>query len=197
VLEVLREPLESAASPSRAPRTRRIFRALPIGRGDEPMPLRIPRPLQDRVSMHADIVARYRGRISGPLLDRIDLRVTVPALEPDDLARGKPAKARPPCACASSVLACGSSTARERPMRGSKATRPSSAHFRCACTAAPARGAASLMLSARAHHRVLRVARTIADLETRESVNEDHVAEALHYREAARQVRDPIKSFDS
>ena len=132
-----------------------------------------------------DIVARYRGRISGPLLDRIDLRVSVPALNPDDLARGKAGESsrvvrlRVERARVRQLDRQGKVNARLEGDEAEKRALPDARALRLLRQAA-----ASLTLSARAHHRVLRVARTIADLETRDNVTEDHVAEALHHREA-------------
>ena len=134
-----------------------------------------------------DVVARYRSRISGPLLDRIDLHVDVPALEPDELAGASKCEA--------------SSAVRERVARARtrQLERQGVANARLAGAEIEARArpdaratrilrhaTARLALSARAHHRVLKVARTVADLEGAACVDETHVAEALRYRASAR-----------
>ena len=131
---------------------------------------------------------RYRSRISGPLLDRIDLHVEVPAVEFQQLASKKPGEA--------------SSTIRERIMRAREvqtvrfakngATRTNSrmgakeqrAH--CALDEA-AEGLLKmamdqLQLSARAYDRILKVSRTIADLDGSEAIQSHHVGEAVQYR---------------
>ena len=66
----------------------RIPGALPAGRGDEPLPLRLGRRPRGRCRCSRDSIQRYRARISGPLLDRIDLHVDVPRLPPAELRAG-------------------------------------------------------------------------------------------------------------
>jgi magnesium chelatase family protein len=129
----------------------------------------------------------YRARLSGPVADRIDLHVEVPRLERDELM-GRSA-AEP-----SGVVRARVAGARGRAeARGQR--RPNSelgpAEARRAATLAPAaaallgRAVDRLGLSARAHDRLLRVARTIADLDDADSVGPDHLAEAIGYRAAA------------
>jgi magnesium chelatase family protein len=131
-----------------------------------------------------DKVAHYASRISGPLLDRIDLHVTVPALkaeELDDSPRGEP-----------------SARVRERVVRARERqlARQQVANARLSGNALQdharmepaARGmlrdaTARKGLSARANQRVLRVARTIADLDDALAVARGHVAEALLFRD--------------
>jgi len=128
-------------------------------------------------------VGRYRRRVSGPLLDRIDLQMQVPRVRPEDL----------------SGASCGESTrdvagrvlaTRERQLDRQGAL---NAHLGLRGTearCAPRPDARRLLeealerfgLSARAYHRILRVARTLADMESRNEVEPDHVAEALQYR---------------
>jgi magnesium chelatase family protein len=132
-------------------------------------------------------VARYRARISGPLLDRIDLHVEVPAVPADELMGRAPAES-------SKDLAEGVAKARavqsERlgparcnaHMGGEEITRY------CAVgregETLLARAVTNLGLSARAYHRTLKVARTIADLAGSEAVLPTHLAEAIQYRQA-------------
>ena len=188
VLEVLREPLESGRiTISRAARQADFPAAFQLVAAMNPCPCGM-------LGHHAlgcictpDVVARYRSRISGPLLDRIDLHVDVPSLPVDDLAdapsgeRSAVVRERVTCARDRQVERQGvpngrlsGSEAEER----ARATLPAQTLLRNA--------SAKLLLSARAHHRVLKVARTIADLEGCEQVGESHVAEALRYRGAAR-----------
>jgi magnesium chelatase family protein len=135
-------------------------------------------------------VKRYRARISGPLLDRIDLHVEAPrvareALRPD----------APPDGETSAVVAERVAAARERQLARSKkpnarlTTREINRHCK---PDAPGqqlleRAMEQLGLSARAYHRILKVARTIADLAASELVASAHVAEAVGYRVLDRQ----------
>ncbi len=135
----------------------------------------------------ADIV-RYRARLSGPLADRIDLHVPVGALPLREL--GEPGRAEPSAAIRARVEAA---RARQRfryadlhgvalnarvPGRWLDTHSPVDGDARGMLV----RAAERLQLSARGYHRVLRVARTIADLDGVERVEAAHVAEALRYR---------------
>lgn len=182
-LEALREPLE----------TGRITIARAARRSEFPARFQLvaamnPCPCGWLGSARAcrctpDQVARYQGRISGPLLDRIDLQVEVPALSPDELLQA-------PAGEASARVRARCSAARERALhrqgdcnqalQGDALER----HVRLQPAAAEfLRLAASrLAWSARAAHRVLKVARTIADLAGAADVEVTHVAEAVQYR---------------
>jgi magnesium chelatase family protein len=133
----------------------------------------------------------YQSRISGPLLDRIDLHIDVPAVSSADLAL-------PPPGESTAVIAERVAAARAR-QAGRYAMLPAERRIRTnaevdgslldeIATPEPAgralllRAAERLRLSARGYHRVLRVARTLADLEGVQTVGRRHVAEALSYR---------------
>jgi magnesium chelatase family protein len=129
---------------------------------------------------------RYRRRVSGPLLDRIDLHVDVPALPTPLLGAGG---ARPTTAEARErVLAARAAQAARGGRSAATNARLRGAALRRFC--APDDGGRRLLLaaveklglSARGHDKVLRVARTIADLEGSEAVRKAHVAEAVQYR---------------
>jgi len=135
----------------------------------------------------ASAVARYQRRMSGPLLDRVDLFVEVPRVEYEKLAG--PAGGEP-----SEVVRERVARARERQARRFAGT-PITCNAEMGpvevwevCQVEPS--ARSLLqtavrqlgLSARAYHRVLKVARTIADLEGSEAIRLPHLAEALQYR---------------
>ncbi len=133
----------------------------------------------------------YQARLSGPLLDRIDLHIDVPAVAPADLAL-------PPAAEGSAAVARRVAVARAR-QAARYAEAPDGRRIRTnaeadgalldevatpepAGRALLARAAERLRLSARGYHRVLRVARTLADLDGSQAVGRRHVAEALSYR---------------
>ena len=133
-------------------------------------------------------VQRYRNRVSGPLLDRIDLHVEVPAVRFRELTDGRAGE--PSAAIRERVR-----RAREA-QRARFAKRPdvhANAHMtprdlRQFCRIGEAGDAllrtaiAKLGLSARAYHRVLKIARTLADLEGAAEIGTAHVAEAIQYR---------------
>ena len=131
-------------------------------------------------------VARYRARLSGPLLDRIDLHVSVSAVPFEQLADA--AAGEPSATIRARVVA-----ARERQLARSRVLnaqlRSRDLRLHAALDAASAalldRAVRGDHLSARGYDRVLRVARTLADLAGCERVERDHVAEALLYRRNA------------
>jgi len=134
------------------------------------------------------LVHRYRGRVSGPLLDRIDLHVDVPPVPEEALLDARPSES-------SAVVAARVREARARqvarlgPFPGLFANAqlgPREARRLCALDSAGeamlAGAIRRLGLSARAYHRTLRLARTIADLEGSDAVRAVHVGEAIGYR---------------
>jgi magnesium chelatase family protein len=140
-------------------------------------------------------IASYRGRISGPLLDRIDLHVSVPPVPFRELS-GEPGGE-------------GSAQVRERVVRAREVQserfreivvvhnngQMGPAEIRRCCRASPEvarllqRAVDRLGLSARAYHRILKVTRTLADLEGVDSIRPVHAAEAIQYRGMDRGAR--------
>jgi magnesium chelatase family protein len=128
-------------------------------------------------------VARYQSRLSGPLLDRIDLVVEVAALPPSDLLNALPGE--PSSAVRLRVLA-----ARERQQQRQGQPNGTQDAARLAEQATMDAAARTFLLKAserlgwsgRAMHRVLKVARTIADLAGTDAISVEHVAEAVQYR---------------
>jgi len=138
-------------------------------------------------------IQSYLGRISGPLLDRIDLHVEVPAVRFTDLDRARSGES-------SQEIRQRVEVARER-QRHRLVGRPISCNARLGprelqqfiqldspTLSLLKHALTDLNLSARAYHRVLKVARTIADLAESESVKLDHVSEAIQYRSLDRQI---------
>lgn len=187
VLEVLREPLESGRiSISRAAHQADFPARFQLIAAMNPCPCGYLGHYLPRCRCSPDAVARYRARISGPLLDRIDLRVDVPAVAPDDLARGdggEPSRSVRERVARAHERQLGRQGRANARLEGDEVTLRARPDPRARTLLRDA--SRSLGLSARAHHRVLRVARTVADLDGRAWVGEEAVAEALHYRESA------------
>ena len=184
VLEVLREPLESARiSVSRAARQAEFPADFQLVAAMNPCPCGFLGDPNGRCHCTPDQVARYRRRISGPLLDRIDLQVEVPAVPQEDLARGVHGE---PSAAIRERVAAARARQLERQGRPNAALAAREMDRHCA----PDTGGATVLkqaisrlgLSARAYHRVLKVARTIADLAKASTLAAAHVAEAIQYR---------------
>ena len=135
----------------------------------------------------------YQNRLSGPLLDRIDIHVEVPAVSPADMALPAP-KENSAMVAARVARARHIQTDRYRDKGircNAQAEGEVLAEFATPDTAGQAlltQAAERLRLSARAYTRMLRVARTLADLEGVEVINRVHVAEALSYRRVGRAV---------
>lgn len=136
-------------------------------------------------------ISKYLDRVSGPLLDRIDIEIELPAVTYNEIS-GKTAPGEPSAKIRERVNAARKYTDERLRRGGDKPgvlnARMSTDLLRKYCT--PTEEGQQLMkqafeslgLSARGHDRVLRVARTIADLDGMEEINEDHIAEAIMYR---------------
>jgi magnesium chelatase family protein len=184
VLEVLREPLESgrihiarATRHATFPARFQLVAAMnPCPCGYLGHPVRACRCTPDQV-------ARYRGRVSGPLLDRIDLVVEVPTLPPDALER---APAGPASAALRPAIERARAAQRVRQGCANAHLPAGEVDARCAADAEGRRmlreATSRFALSARAYHRVLKVARTLADLDAADgggvAVAAEHVAAA-------------------
>jgi magnesium chelatase family protein len=188
VLETLREPLESGRIHiSRAARHAEFPAEFQLIAAMNPCPCGFHGHGNGKCRCTPDQIARYRGKLSGPFIDRIDLIIEVPALPSDTLA-GK-ADGESSATVRTRVEAA---QARQQARQQKPNARLSTKEVD-ACCQPDATGAkllkqatAQLDLSARAWHRILKVARTIADLAGSDHIGATHVAEAIQYRRFAR-----------
>jgi magnesium chelatase family protein len=186
VLEVLREPLESGhITISRAAKQADFPARFQLVAAMNPCPCGYLGHSNGKCHCTPDMVARYQNRISGPLLDRIDMQIHVGALPHADLLKQADGEA-------SNSIQLRVERAFERQLaRQGKANnllstkeldrycQPDAAGEQLLRTAMQ-----KLNWSARAYHRVLKVARSIADLADMPQINQSHVAEAIQYRRA-------------
>lgn len=188
-LEVLREPLESGVvTIARAARSTDFPARFQLVAAMNPCPCGWAGDPSGRCRCSAEAIRRYRGRISGPLLDRIDLHVEVPRLPPREL--------RTDAAPGEASAQVRERVARARALQLQRAGRPNArldqARTDRDCRLAPSdqqlleRAIERLQLSARSLHRILRVARTIADLAGSASIATAHLSEAIGYRRLER-----------
>ena len=138
-------------------------------------------------------IQRYRSEISGPLLDRIDLHVEAPAVSIEELRNAKPGE---DSKTIRERIAAARQIQRERfnGERTSSNSRMSQKHIREFCQLDQAMGDTlqqemeQLKLSARAYDRILKVARTIADISEEKDIGMNHLLEAIQYRSLDRDI---------
>jgi magnesium chelatase family protein len=188
VLEVLRQPLEDkVVTIARAQGTITYPASFMLVAAMNPCPCGFyGDPVKD-CSCSASAIVRYQKRISGPLLDRIDIHVEVPRVDYEKLADKRSVES-------SAMIRGRVQAARERQLQRFTATKltcnaemgPSEVRDFCTAESAAEKLLKSAMqqlhLSARAFHRVLKLARTIADLAGSEIIATNHIAEAVQYR---------------
>jgi magnesium chelatase family protein len=186
VLEVLREPLESGAiTVSRAARQAEFPARFQLVAAMNPCPCGYYGDASGRCRCSPDKVNQYRARISGPLLDRIDIHVEVPAVPREVLLD----RATRTSESSEEVRArVEQARERQRHRNGCHNAALTNQQIESACRLDDSgrqlleQAMDRLGFSARAYHRVLKVARTIADLAAEEFIRPAHVAEAVQYR---------------
>lgn len=188
VLEVLREPLESghitisrAANQACFPANFQLVAAM------NPCPCGHLGDANGRCHCSAEQVQRYRSKVSGPLLDRIDLHIEVPNI-PREQRRDKTpgetstqVRQRVIAARGKQLRRCAKSNSNMENKEVDRFCRLSENDEKLLDTAIDQLG-----LSARAWYRILKVARTIADLAEEESIQTQHISEAISYRRLER-----------
>ena len=204
VIEALRQPLEEGAiTLGRATTTVRYPSRFMLVAAMNPCPCGYLGDLRHECLCSPRQIERYRARLSGPLLDRIDLHIEVPAVDVSDLAIDEHPQAE-----SSTQIAVRVEAARQRQRQ--RFAQVANTHCNAEMESAgvrqhcrpPDKPAATLLraamerlcLSARAHDRILKVSRTIADLAASERIHVEHVAEAVQYRCLDRPAQAPLRS---
>ena len=188
VLETLREPLETGRIHiARAARQAEFPAEFQLIAAMNPCPCGHHGAANGKCRCTPDQIARYRGKLSGPFLDRIDMLIEVPSLPAEALA-GKPEGENSASVCRRVSAARALQQARQNKTNARLTTAEVDAL--CIPDAAGSnllkQATTRLDLSARAWHRILKVARTIADLADSPAIRAPHVAEAIQYRRFAR-----------
>ncbi|PIF10064.1 YifB family Mg chelatase-like AAA ATPase [Janthinobacterium sp. 13] len=191
VLDVLRQPMESGViSISRAARQAEFPARFQLIAAMNPCPCGYLGHASGRCRCTPDAVLRYHNRLSGPLLDRIDLQIEVAAMPPTALGR-RAGAGESTQAIATRVAAA---YALQLVRQGKANQQLSNTEIEQHCRLEPhgeqlLHGAMTrLHWSARTYHRVLRVSRSIADLAGSPAITQAHVAEAIQYRRVLREI---------
>jgi len=190
VLEVLREPLESGSILiSRAARQAEFPARFQLVAAMNPCPCGYLGDAKGRCQCTIETIRRYAARISGPLLDRLDMHIEVPSLPTETLLSKETVEEK-------------SEEVRNRVIKAStiqyeRANKPNSRlvnrEIQKTCSLNEQtknllyKAMEKLGLTARSYHRVLRVARTIADLDNSPDIQTEHISESLSFRKIDRE----------
>ena len=187
-VEALRQPLEDrCVTIARAAKTLRFPAQFTLLSAMNPCPCGHLGDRQRACRCTGTQIQRYHARISGPLLDRIDIHLHVPALKTEDLLNA-------PSGESSEIIRTRVVAARRRQLERFKGEKiyanaqMSHRHLKKFCVLDPTSqkllrdAVESLGLSARAHDKILKLARTIADIDGKEDISPGHLAEAIGYR---------------
>lgn len=188
VLEALRQPMEDGhVTISRASGSVRFPSFFTLVAAANPCPCGFFRDEARNCTCMPGTITRYQKRISGPILDRIDIHITVPAVKVEKLTKEHKAES-------SATIQKRVQKARDIQLKRFKGLKITSnaemnnKQLKQFCNLDQQsilllkQAISKLNLSARAFHRVIKIARTIADLESSEKIKSKHVAEALQYR---------------
>lgn len=195
VLEVLREPLTSGTvSISRASQTCQFPARFLFAAAMNPCPCGFSTDPERECVCTSGQLAKYRQKLSGPLLDRIDLQIQVPRLRPEEMA------ARPDGESSAAIRQRVVAARMVQKQRNHQTSSYLNAHIpgkllndTCGlehdAQTLLVNAARKFAMSARGYDKVIRIARTIADLENATNIKSSHIAEALQYR-----TQDPFQS---
>ncbi len=185
VLDVLREPVENGViTISRAGQQADFPARIQLVAAMNPCPCGYYGDTREPCRCGPEMISRYQSRVSGPLLDRIDIQISVQRIEYAQL-RGDAAQGEHSAAVAERVS---SSHARQIERCGKSNSQMTAKEVEAWCTLTEeqhgwlAAALEKFNLSARAIHRTLKVARTVADLSGSDAIQRDHLREALSYR---------------
>lgn len=193
-LEVLRQPLESGTvSISRAATSAEFPARFQLVAAMNPCPCGWFGDSSGRCRCNPDAIERYRGKLSGPLLDRIDIHLAMTRLSHEELHLNAPL-GEPSSVIRQRVIAA---RALQMQRSGVSNAHLSQADLKTHCQLDSGnqelldKAMNALQLSARATYRILRVARTIADLAASPTIGTPHLAEAIQYRQLDRALTVP------